>query len=85
MSETKVDSCVIVMKALMMGLRVNIGDYNFQYVPEKEEVFIIVQDSNGKERFLRTSMFSLNAFVRMVHSELTEEQRIKIVTELVMK
>ena len=76
------DPCVPVMKALMTGLRVDIGDYTYQYDPDEEEVFIVGKTSSGEEVFLRTETLSLNGFIRMVHRELTEGQRIAVVSQL---
>jgi len=76
------DPCVPVMKALIVGLRVDIGDYTYQYDPDEEEVFIVGKTSSGEEVFLRTETLSLNGFIRMVHRELTEGQRIAVVSQL---
>jgi len=76
------DPCVPIMKALMAGLRVDIGNYTYQYDPNEEEVFIVGKTSSGEEVFLRTETLSLNGFIRMVHRELTEGQRIATVAKL---
>ena len=76
------DAYVLVMKALMAGLRVDIGDYTYQYDPHEEEVFIVGKTSTGEEVFLRTETLSLNGFIKMVHQELTEGQRIATIAKL---
>jgi len=74
-----VDSVVIVMKALLMGLEVNIGDRIFVYNNETDSVVIKGADSKENVVYLNTVGLTLNGFIKMVHDKLTEEERIKLV------
>jgi len=77
------DPTLIVLKALFAGLRVKVGEYEFCYEPEEEEVFIVGKTFSGDEVLLRTGeTLSLNGFIKMVHRELTEGERMGLVAQL---
>ncbi len=76
------DPTLIVFKALFKGLDVKIGDHVFTYEPQEDEFFIKAKNSRDEDVLLRTDGITLNGFVRMVHRELTEGERIKLVAQL---
>ena len=73
----ELDSVVIVIKALFMGLEVKVGDYTFTYNKDTDSINI-----KTKDLCLSGDLITLNNFIKIIHKEITEEEVTRLIDSM---
>jgi len=73
----ELDSVVIVIKALFMGLEVKVGDYTFIYNKDTDSINI-----KTKDLCLSGDLITLNNFIKIIHKEITEEEVTRLIDSM---